>query len=82
MTAWLNMFLVVGYVRPLTELVALAAIGFGVCAFFEITIVIGEIAQYLQSSSGEKSQNHYPPKQIGLILQTSIIYFLLNQFPI
>ena len=31
MTAWLNTFLVVGYVRPLTEMFALFAIGFGIC---------------------------------------------------
>ncbi len=36
MTAWLNMFLVVGYVRPLTQLVALAAIGFGISHLYEI----------------------------------------------
>ena len=29
MTAWLNTFLVIGYIRPLTQLIALGAIGFG-----------------------------------------------------
>jgi hypothetical protein len=52
MTAWLNMFLVVGYVRPLTELVALAAIGFGAAQLYElvwnrgiVTCEVGDVAQ-------------------------------------
>ena len=52
MTAWLNVFLVVGYVRPLTELVALAAIGFGISHLYElvwtrgvIECEVGDIAQ-------------------------------------
>lgn len=43
MTAWLNMFLVVGYVRPLTELIALAAIGFGVCQLYELAWTRGRV---------------------------------------
>jgi glutaredoxin len=43
MTAWLNMFLVVGYVRPLTELVALAAIGFGISHLYELVWTRGVI---------------------------------------
>jgi glutaredoxin len=43
MTAWLNMFLVVGYVRPLTQLVALAAIGFGISHLYEIVWTRGAI---------------------------------------
>jgi hypothetical protein len=44
MTAWLNMFLVMGYIRPLTQLVALAAIGFGASHLFELAWTRGEIA--------------------------------------
>jgi glutaredoxin len=43
MTAWLNMFLVVGYVRPLTELIALAAIGFGISHLYELTWTRGAV---------------------------------------
>jgi hypothetical protein len=43
MTAWLNMFLVVGYVQPLTELVALAAIGFGISHLYELVWTRGAI---------------------------------------
>ena len=43
MTAWLNMFLVVGYVGPLTELVALAAIGFGISHLYELVWTRGAI---------------------------------------
>jgi glutaredoxin len=43
MTAWLNVFLVVGYVRPLTELVALVAIGFGISHLYEVVWTRGVI---------------------------------------
>ncbi len=43
MTAWLNMFLVVGYVRPLTELIALAAIGFGFSHLYDLVWTRGAI---------------------------------------
>jgi glutaredoxin len=43
MTAWLNAFLLVGYIRPLTQLIALAAIGFGLDHLFELAINRGVI---------------------------------------
>ena len=43
MTAWLNTFLVVGYVRPLTELVALVAIGFGISQLYELAWTRGAV---------------------------------------
>ena len=43
MTAWLNAFLVIGYVRPLTILMALVAIGFGVDFLYEIVRTRGEV---------------------------------------
>ena len=43
MTAWLNTFLVIGYVRPLTQLIALMAIGFGADHFFELAVKRGVI---------------------------------------
>jgi hypothetical protein len=43
MTAWLNMFLVVGYIRPLTQLIALAAIGLGADHLFELAVTRGAI---------------------------------------
>lgn len=43
MTAWLNMFLVVGYARPLTELIALAAIGLGISHLYELIWTGGAI---------------------------------------
>jgi len=43
MTAWLNMFLVVGYARPLTELVALVAIGFGISHLYDLVWTRGVI---------------------------------------
>jgi glutaredoxin len=43
MTAWLNTFLIIGYIRPLTQIVALAAIGFGADHLFELAVKRGVI---------------------------------------
>lgn len=43
MTAWLNTFLVLGYIRPLTQLIALTAIGFGANHLFELAVTRGVI---------------------------------------
>jgi glutaredoxin len=44
MTAWLNTFLIIGYVRPLTQFIALAAIGFGIDHIYELVWNPGVIA--------------------------------------
>jgi hypothetical protein len=49
MTAWLNAFLFVGYIRPLTQLIALAAIGFGTGHLFELAVNRGVIVCKLGS---------------------------------
>jgi glutaredoxin len=43
MTAWLNTFLILGYIRPLTQLVALLAIGFGASHLYELAVTRGMI---------------------------------------
>jgi hypothetical protein len=43
MTAWLNTFLIIGYIRPITQIVALAAIGFGADHLFELAVKRGVI---------------------------------------
>jgi hypothetical protein len=43
MTAWLNMFLILGYVRPLTQFIALFAIGFGANHLYEFAVTRGVI---------------------------------------
>ena len=52
MTAWLNTFLFIGYVRPLTRIIALLAIAFGVDHLFQLAATggdvvceVGEVAQ-------------------------------------
>jgi hypothetical protein len=52
MTAWLKTFLIFGYIRPLTQLIALTAIGFGVSHLYElawnrgaVTCEIGDVEQ-------------------------------------
>jgi glutaredoxin len=44
MTAWLKTFLVVGYIRPLTQLIALTAIGFGASHLYELAWDRGAVA--------------------------------------
>jgi hypothetical protein len=43
MTAWLNTFLILGYIRPLTQIVALLAIGFGTNHLYELAEARGVI---------------------------------------
>jgi hypothetical protein len=43
MTAWLNTFLLIGYVRPLTQLIALVAIGFGADQLYQLAVTRGII---------------------------------------
>jgi hypothetical protein len=43
MTAWLNTFLILGYIRPLTQFIALLAIGFGTNHLFEVAASRGVI---------------------------------------
>jgi glutaredoxin len=43
MTAWLNAFLVLGYIRPLTQLIALVAIGFGIDHLYGLALKRGVI---------------------------------------
>ena len=43
MTAWLNTFLIVGYIRPLTEIIGLVAIGFGIDHLYELAVTRGVI---------------------------------------
>lgn len=43
MTAWLNTFLLVGYTRPLTLLIALSAIGFGINYLYELVRDRGQV---------------------------------------
>jgi glutaredoxin len=55
MTAWLNAFLFVGYIRPLTQLIALAAIGFGADHLFELAVNRGVIVCKL-GSAGQRQR--------------------------
>jgi hypothetical protein len=43
MTAWLNTFLIVGYIRPLTQIIGLVAIGLGVEHLYELAVTRGVI---------------------------------------
>lgn len=43
MTAWLNTFLIIGYIRPLTQLMALSAIGFGAAHLYELAWTRGVV---------------------------------------
>jgi glutaredoxin len=84
MTAWLNMFLVVGYVRPLTELVALSAIGFGASHLYELAwnrgIVeceVGDIEQH-QRTMGRIRHLVLAPVGLGSLALVVGLAFAVN----
>jgi hypothetical protein len=52
MTAWLNTFLVIGYVRPLTQAVALAAVGVGADQLYNLALKGGAVT--CEVSGGER----------------------------
>jgi hypothetical protein len=54
MTAWLNTFLLVGYTRPLTLLIGLSAIGFGVNHLYELIRNRGQIACHVGDSESRQ----------------------------
>jgi len=68
MTAWLNMFLVIGYIRALTQLVALAAIGFGIDYLFELARTRGVIVCEL----GNVGQRHQIMQRIRTVVAAPI----------
>jgi glutaredoxin len=81
MTAWLNMFLVVGYVRPLTELVALAAIGFGISHLYElvwtsgvIECEVGDIEQRQRTMARVRDVVAAPVGVASLVLVTGLAF--------
>lgn len=43
MTVWLNTFLFVGYIRPLTQIIGLVAIGFGIEHLYQLAVTRGVI---------------------------------------
>jgi hypothetical protein len=84
MTAWLNMFLVVGYLRPLTELVALSAIGFGASHLYElawnrgvIECEVGDIEQR-QRTMGRIRNLVLAPIGLGSVVLVVGIAFAVN----
>jgi len=81
MTAWLNMFLVVGYVRPLTEVIALAAIGFGVSHLYEliwtrgaIECEVGDVEQRQRTMARIRDVVAAPVGLASLVLVTGIAF--------
>lgn len=81
MTAWLNMFLVVGYVRPLTELVALTAIGFGLNHLYElvwtrgvIDCEVGDIEQRQRTMARIRDVIAAPIGLASLVLVTGLAF--------
>jgi hypothetical protein len=84
MTAWLNMFLVIGYLRPLTELVALSAIGFGASHLYElawnrgvIECEVGDIEQR-QRTMGRIRNLVLAPVGLGSLVLVVGLAFAVN----
>ncbi|WP_245409362.1 glutaredoxin family protein [Methyloceanibacter sp. wino2] len=81
MTAWLNVFLVVGYVRPLTEFVALLAIGFGISHLYElawtrgvIECEVGDVAQRQRTMSRIRDVVAAPVGIVSLVLIVGLAF--------
>jgi hypothetical protein len=81
MTAWLNTFLIVGYVRPLTELVALAAIGFGASHLYELAYnrgvvecEVGDIEQRQRTMHRIRDVVAAPVGLASLVLVTGLAF--------
>jgi hypothetical protein len=55
MTAWLNTFLLVGYIRPLTQMIGLVAIGLGVDHLYELAVTRGVVVCDL-AGSGQRER--------------------------
>lgn len=63
MTAWLNTFLIIGYIRPLTQLVALTAICLGASHLYELAWNRGEVGDAEQR---QKTMRRILRRRLGL----------------
>lgn len=75
MTAWLNTFLFIGYVKPLTQLIALLAIAFGLDHLFalaanrgEVACEVGDVAQRQRTMRWEREVVAAPVGIVSLLL--------------
>lgn len=68
MTAWLNTFLVVGYIRPLTQIIGLVAIGFGIDHLYELAVTRGVIVCEL----GDATHRQHTTQRIRNIVAAPI----------
>jgi hypothetical protein len=81
MTAWLKTFLVVGYIRPLTQLIALTAIGFGTSHLYElawnrgaVTCDIGDVEQRQRTMQRIRDIVSAPIGLTSLVLVTGLAF--------
>jgi len=81
MTAWLNMFLIIGYIRPLTQLIALAAIGFGANQLYElawnrgaVTCEVGDVEQRQRTMHRIRDIVAAPIGLASLVLVTALAF--------
>jgi hypothetical protein len=81
MTAWLKTFLVVGYIRPLTQLIALTAIGFGASHLYElawnrgaVTCEIGDIEKRQRTMQRIRDIVSAPVGLTSLVLVTGLAF--------
>jgi glutaredoxin len=81
MTAWLNMFLIIGYIRPLTQLIALAAIGFGADQLYElawnrgaVTCEVGDVEQRQRTMHRIRDIVAAPIGLASLVLVTALAF--------
>jgi glutaredoxin len=81
MTAWLKTFLIFGYIRPLTQLIALTAIGFGVSHLYElawnrgaVTCEIGDVEQRRRTMQRIRDIVSAPIGLTSLVLVTGLAF--------
>lgn len=84
MTAWLNVFLFIGYVRPVTVVIGLVALGGGILQIREFIKTKGEIVCKVTSEeSREKTMARMQrivssPITLGTIVGIAVLAFLVN----
>jgi glutaredoxin len=81
MTAWLKTFLVIGYIQPLTQLIALTAIGFGASHLYElawnrgaVTCEIGDVGQRQRTMQRIRDIVSAPIGLTSLVLVTGLAF--------
>ena len=84
MTAWLNVFLLLGYLRPLTLLIGLGALGAGILGLREYVLTKGQVTCTVGDAASKKRTMHRidriveAPLSLMTVLAIILLAFLIN----